>query len=47
MRRTGGGGFWRAGALAPGFRHEDVLPRLTEKAGEFIRKQGPAKPHFV
>lgn len=40
MRRYGGGGFWRAGAIAPGFKHEDVLPRLTEEAVKIIRHHG-------
>lgn len=39
MRRKGGNGFWRAGAIAPGFRHVDVLPAITEKAVGFIRKR--------
>ncbi len=46
-QRTGGGGFWRAGAISPGFRHEDVLPRTTEKAVEFIRKQDDNRPFFL
>jgi len=29
-RRHGGGGFWRAGNIAPGFWHADVLPKTTE-----------------
>src|SRR5262249_7359278 len=32
MRRQGGGGFWRAGAIAPHFKHIDVLPKITEQA---------------
>lgn len=47
MRRKGGGGFWRAGAIAPGFKHEDVLPKLTEKAVAYIGKQTPEKPFFL
>jgi arylsulfatase A-like enzyme len=47
MRRKGGNGFWRAGAIAPGFRHVDVLPTLTDKAAEYIRKQSPDKPFFL
>src|SRR5688572_14616497 len=43
-QRSGGGGFWRAGGIAPGFRHEDVLPRITEQAVEFIGKQDKGKP---
>ncbi len=49
-RRKGGGGFWRAGAIAPGFRHIDVLPTLTRKAVEFIEtqaKRSPGKPFFL
>ena len=47
MRRKGGDGFWRAGAIAPGFTHEGVLPALTEKAVSFIEKQSPAKPFLL
>lgn len=47
MRRKGGNGFWRAGAIAPGFRHADVLPTLTEKAVGYLRKQSAEKPFFL
>ncbi len=47
MRRHGGQGFWRGGAIAPGFRHEDVLPKLTEKAVALIGKQKKGKPFFL
>ena len=47
MRREGGGGFWRAGGIAPSFKHEDVLPAIADKAVEFIRKQSSDKPFFV
>ena len=47
MRRKGGEGYWRAGAIAPGFKHEDVLPRITEKAISFIQKQSAKKPFFL
>ncbi len=47
MRRNGGGGFWRAGAIAPSFKHEDVLPAITDKAVEFVRKQSRDKPFFL
>jgi arylsulfatase A-like enzyme len=47
MRREGGGGFWRAGGIAPSFQHEDVLPAITDKAVEFIRTQSSGKPFFV
>lgn len=47
MRRNGGKGYWRAGAIAPGFRHIDVLPRITEKAVDFLGKQSASKPFFL
>jgi arylsulfatase A-like enzyme len=47
MRRNGGGGFWRAGAIAPGFRHIDVLPRITDKAVEFLGRQSADRPFFL
>lgn len=47
MRRKGGEGYWRTGAIAPGFKHEDVLPRITEKAISFIQKQTAKKPFFL
>jgi arylsulfatase A-like enzyme len=47
MRRKGGNGFWRAGAIAPHFKHVDVLPKLTDKAVEFFQKQSAAKPFFL
>jgi arylsulfatase A-like enzyme len=37
----------RAGAAAPGFEAIDVLPRLTEKAVEYIGKQAKDKPFFL
>ncbi len=46
-RRRGGGGYWRAGAIAPGFKHGDVLPRLTEKAVAFVERQSAARPFFL
>ncbi len=48
MRRSGGGGFWRAGPIAPGFRHIDVLPTLTNRAVRFIEEQaGSDDPFFL
>jgi arylsulfatase A len=38
MRRVGGGGFWRAGPIAPSFKHEDVLPTITRKAIAFLEE---------
>lgn len=46
-RRQGGGGVWRAGKIAPSFKHIDVLPRITEKATEWIEKQSDEKPFFL
>jgi arylsulfatase A-like enzyme len=42
--------FWRAGAIAPSFKHVDVLPTLCDKAVSFIDKhvkESPAKPFFL
>lgn len=36
MRRHGGKGFWRAGDIAPSFRHVDVLPEVTRESVAFI-----------
>jgi arylsulfatase A-like enzyme len=47
MRRYGGEGFWREGAIAPGFKHIDVLPTCQEKAIAFIRKQTKDCPFFL
>lgn len=47
MRRRGGGGYWRAGPISPGFTHEGVLPALTGKAISFIARQSPEKPFFL
>ncbi len=47
-RRSGGEGFWRGGPIAPGFRHIDVLPRLTERAAAWIEEQkGSEQPFFL
>ncbi|MBN2271039.1 MAG: arylsulfatase [Sedimentisphaerales bacterium] len=45
-------GWWRAGAIAPGFKHVEVLPKLTEAAVEYIyinanAEQTPDKPFFL
>jgi arylsulfatase A-like enzyme len=50
MRRRGGGGFWRGGGIAPGFRHIDVLPVCTKEAVKFIDGQfdsSTGKPFFL
>jgi arylsulfatase A-like enzyme len=43
-------GWWRAGAIAPGFKHVEVLPKLTEKAVNYIdehAEKSPKKPFFM
>ncbi len=43
-------GWWRLGPTAPGFRHHEVLPTLTEKAVNFIEKMAtghPDRPFFL
>jgi arylsulfatase A-like enzyme len=47
MRRHGGGGFWRAGAIAADFQHVDTLPVLTEHAVGFIEQQSDDAPFFL
>jgi arylsulfatase A len=47
MRRTGANYFWRAGAIAPGFRHIDTLPTLAERAIRFVQQQTPDRPFFL
>ena len=47
-RRQEGGGFWRGGGVAPGFRHIDVLSHTTEKATSFIEEQAQSdNPFFL
>lgn len=46
-QREGGNGFWRAGPIAPGFRHVDGLPILTRKAAEFLHRQTQGQPFFL
>ncbi|MBI3680226.1 MAG: arylsulfatase [Acidobacteria bacterium] len=38
--------FWRGGAIAPAFRHIDVLPRLTERAVKFLNGQRSSRRPF-
>ena len=45
-RRQKGGGFWRGGPIAPDFRHEDVLPKITEKAVKYIDERPKHKQPF-
>ncbi|QDV36768.1 sulfatase family protein [Tautonia plasticadhaerens] len=49
-RRQGDGGFWRGGAIAPGFRHVDVMPEIEREAVEFLEGRGdppPDRPFFL
>ena len=45
------GAFWRAGRIAPSFKHAEVLPTYTRKAVEYLEARGKltaanAKPFF-
>lgn len=40
------GVFWREGPIAPGFRMEQVVPTLTDKAVEVIRKSAARRQPF-
>ena len=39
--------FWRKGPIADGFRHIEVLDRLTEKSVQFIESQNNKTPFFL
>ncbi|MFT6362156.1 MAG: arylsulfatase A-like enzyme [Planctomycetota bacterium] len=39
MARSGGGGFWREGEIAEGFRHEEVLDRILSESQIFLGEQ--------
>ena len=41
------GAFWRAGPIAPGYRHQGVLPMLIAEAEAVIEDRDPAKPLFL
>lgn len=44
------GEFWRAGKVAPGFKHRDVLPTYTRKAVEYLEahaEKPESKPFFL
>ncbi|MCY3964579.1 MAG: arylsulfatase [Acidobacteria bacterium] len=50
MRRRGGGGFWRAGQIAPGFEFLQVTPTLFERASSYIRQRAAGddgRPFFL
>jgi len=46
-RWDGGGGFWRAGPVAPSFDFTGVLPTITDKAIKFVERQERDKPFFL
>ena len=42
------GAFWRGGAIAPGFKHEEVLPLFTKKSVDYVRgRQRNDQPFFL
>ncbi len=44
------GAFWRGGPIAPGFKHDEVLPVLRRKAVDFVRdhaRKRPSTPFFL
>jgi arylsulfatase A len=46
-RWDGGGGFWRAGPMAPSFDFYQVLPTITTKSVDFIKRQTADRPFFL
>ncbi|WP_017445529.1 sulfatase family protein [Gayadomonas joobiniege] len=47
-RRHNGGGFWRPDEIGQGFKHEEVLPLITDKAVEKIHQASQQdKPFFM
>jgi len=46
-RWDNGGGFWRAGPVAPSFDFTGVLPTITEKAVDFVKRQDGKQPFFL
>lgn len=40
------GPFWRAGPAAPGFRHADVLPRITDQAVRYVDGRAKERQPF-
>lgn len=43
----GGEGFWRAGPLAPSFDFHAVLPTITGKSVDFVKRQTAETPFFL
>ncbi len=46
-RWDGGDGFWRAGPIAPSFDFYQVLPTITAKSVDFIKRQTADRPFFL
>jgi arylsulfatase A-like enzyme len=45
--RKGGKGFWRAGEIAPDFKHAEVLDKITDKVVAWIGQQTREQPFFL
>jgi arylsulfatase A len=41
------GAFWRAGGIAPGYKHVEVTPKFTEEAVSYLAEQSTNKPFFL
>lgn len=47
-KRKGGEGYWRKGDIGDDFKHEDVLPHITDRALSYIAQQKKSdKPFFL
>ncbi len=46
QRRHGGGGFWREGAIAPDFRHDQVLDRFADESVSLVEGWSDAEQPF-
>ncbi len=44
--RRGGAGYWRKGLCAPSFRHQEVLPRVTDEAIRRLREYAEREEPF-
>ncbi|NQV27768.1 MAG: arylsulfatase, partial [Rhodopirellula sp.] len=41
------GAFWRAGGIAPGYKHVEVTPKFTDEALAFLADQSAEQPFFL
>jgi arylsulfatase A len=46
-RWSGGGGYWRAGPIAPSFDFYEVLPTIVDKSIDFLKRQKAGRPFFL